>query len=140
LYIAHGISAFVPLVDPQGYLGKLRQANPWTAEYMTGDSGSQFVRREVRPSLVLHAFRTTLEILLDTPIGGRFESLMRRWQQRRIEREPATHAPGGRVVADDRELEFHPRSFEAVVLARYNALLMRHGLGEFAERDSGLTV
>ena len=119
LYTARGIASLLPLLDPHGYLGKLRQANPWTTEYVTGDSGSQFVRRQVRPSLVLNTIRTTLEMLLETPIGGRCEALARRWQQRRIEREPATHASGGRVVADDRTLEFHPRSFEAVVLARY---------------------
>jgi hypothetical protein len=58
--------------------------------------------------------------------------------QRRIHREPATHEKGGRIVADDRELEFHPHSFEAVALSRYNAALTRLGLGQYAERDSGL--
>ncbi len=139
LYTAHGIASLVPVYDPQRMLGQFRAANEWITEYVSATSGGAFIGREVRESGILATARKMLEIMLDTPLGARIEHAARWWQQRRIAREPATSAPGGRVVADERELEFHPRSFEAVALARYNTLLTRAGLGSFAEHDSGLT-
>jgi len=138
LYVAQGIAALMPLIDPDGYLARLRTANGWISEYVRGDSGNEFSGRSIDSSRPLVALRRAIEIVLDTPVGERFERVMRTWQQRRIEHEPATHAPGGRVIADDRILEFHPRSFEAVALARYNSALTTRGMGNFTERDSGL--
>jgi len=58
---------------------------------------------------------------------------------RRIEADPATHAAGGRVVADEQELEFHPRSQEVSVLDAYNRTAAQL-LGDIPrEADSGLT-
>jgi hypothetical protein len=92
----------------------------------------------VTRSRLLNAVRRTLEIILNTFAGGAIERVLKVWMQGRINRNPVTRAQGGRIIADDRELEFHPHSFEAVALARYNATLARLGLGQYSERDSGL--
>jgi hypothetical protein len=134
LYTAHGLALLVPVYDPQKYLQRLWQANQWIGDYLPMPSEAEYVRRSVRPSRVLASIKWIGEFAL-----AWLETPLRRWQQARIAREPATHQRAGRVVANDRELEFHPRSFEAVALARYNAVLERHGLGQYAERDSGLT-
>ena len=138
LYVAQGIASMLPLYDPEEFLGRIRTSNEWTGEYVHGSSGALFVRREVIDSRLLAAVRYAIETLLASPVGERIEHLARSWQQRRIAREPATHAPGGRVIADDRELEFHPRSFEAVAMSRYNTTLTRLNLGQYHESDSGL--
>lgn len=60
-------------------------------------------------------------------------------QKRRIEKDPRTKKAGGRVVADDSRLEFHPDSPEAEILAKYNKKMAELGFPELAdEKDSGL--
>ena len=138
LFIAHALSWMMPIHDPDRYLHRLRQANQWTADYVSGDSGSQFVHREVPYSRSLNMIRRGIELPLNTILGSWLERGLRHWQQRRIENEPATHERGGRVVADDREIEFHPRSAERGVLERYHAALAGMGVRRI-EPDSGLT-
>lgn len=139
MFTAHATAWLVPVFDTQGFLQKLRQANQWICDYTMLAGDVLFVRRSVSYSRVLNGVRRLLEIFLNTPAGSVIERGLRSWMQRRINREPATTARGGRIVADDRELEFHPHSFEVVALARYNATLTRLGLGRYLEHDSGLT-
>jgi hypothetical protein len=138
LFTAHAICWLVPLHDPYGYLGRLRQANTWIHDFVPGDSGTLFVRRQMPRSRLLGAMHRMAEAILNTMPGDWLERGLRRWQRGRIMHEPITHERGGRVIADDRELEFHPHSAERLVLDRYNAALA--GLGvKRRETDSGLT-
>ena len=139
LYTAHGLATLVPIMDTSRTLERLWQANDWMGQYVPLPTSAEFVRRRVTPSRFLMTVQRTLEVILDATLGDTLERGVRRWMQRRIAATPATHEHGGRVSADDQELEFHPRSFEAVALVRYNATLERLGLGRFAESDSGLT-
>jgi predicted nucleotidyltransferase len=139
IFVAHALAELVPMHDPRGLLSRLWQANHWIADHRPIPNGTVFVRRSFQRSRVLGALQWSIEFVLNTFVGTLVERALKRWMQKRIAREPATHASGGRVVADDRELEFHPASFEAVILARYNAALGRIGLGQCAQRDSGLT-
>lgn len=139
MYVAHGLAALVPVYDPSFYIQRLWQANQWIGDYVSHSAGAAYARRTLRPSRVLGLVRICGEAILRTPLGWVLERSMSAWQRRRIAREPATYAVGGRVVANEREIEFHPRSFETVALARYNAVLERFGMGQYAERDSGLT-
>ena len=135
LYVAHGLAALVPVMD-RGYTRRLAQANEWVQDFLPPLADTEYVRRSVRPSRILSVVRGILEVVLNAwP-----ERLLRAWQQRRIARTPATHEKGGRIIADDRELEFHPRSFETTALARYHEALIHAGLGNYREHDSGLTT
>jgi hypothetical protein len=138
LFTAHALAWLVPMYDPWAYMPRLRQANGWVGDFVAQPGGEQFVRRSLKRSRFLDAIRWCGEAMLNTPVGTLFEAVVRRRMQTRIEAEPVTHEAGGRIVADEREIEFHPRSFEAVALARYNASLTRFGMGQYAERDSGL--
>lgn len=138
LFTAHALAWLVPMYDPWGYAGRLRQANAWVGDFVSTPAGEVFVRRSLAHSRTLNAIRRAKEFVLDTALGSVVERTLRWWMRKRIEDEPATHASGGRIVADNRELEFHPRSFEAVALARYNASLSQLGMGQYAEHDSGL--
>ena len=109
------------------------------SDFVPIPTSSEYVRRSVVPSSALWVIRAFKELLLTGVPGNILERILRLWQRRRIRRTPATHERGGRVTANDRELEFHPHSFEAVAVARYNAALERFGLGAYPERDSGLT-
>jgi hypothetical protein len=140
LFMAHAMAWLIPLYDPFRYVPRLRQANQWVSDYVADGGGELFVRRAIATSNMLQAVRRCAEAILATPLGDGIEALLRRWMQSRIAAEPATHQAGGRVVADRRTLEFHPRSFEATALARYNISLGRSGLGAYTERDSGLKM
>ncbi|MCC6405305.1 MAG: hypothetical protein IT405_02885 [Candidatus Yanofskybacteria bacterium] len=139
IFVAHALAWLVPVYDPEGYTPRLWQANQWTGDFVAHSGGSLFERRSVRRSRMLGAVRRLVELALSTIVGDALEYVLRRWQQGRIRRDPATRAAGGRVVADDRELEFHPRSFEVTALARYRVALARVGMERYAEHDSGLT-
>lgn len=139
IFTAHTLAWLVPMWDPNGYGARIRQANLWMNEWTLQTGDTHFVRRSVKRSRVLGAVQVCAELVLNTFIGSLLERILRRWMQGRIARDPITRTRGGRVIADDRELEFHPHSFETTVLERYNAALVRLGLGQYRERDSGLT-
>ena len=140
IFTAHAMAWLIPIYNTHNALRKLWQANQWICDYSAQTGDTEFVRRSVKYSRILNAIRRTLEIILKTFAGAAIERVLRAWMQQRINRNPVTRERGGRIVADDRELEFHPHSFEAVALARYTATLTRLGLGRYSEHDSGLTI
>ncbi len=139
IFTAHALAELIPMWDPYEYSKKLREANRWISDWVSLFGDKKLVRRAVKRSRILGAMRKCAEFILNTFIGWLAEKALSRWMKKRIAREPITHEHGGRIVADERELEFHPHSFEAVVLSRYNAALTRLGLGQYIEHDSGLT-
>lgn len=139
LFTAHALSWLVPFYDPHGYAKRLRQANLWISDYVTSTGSDAFIRRTLVRSRLLSVVRRCIEMTLNTFVGSMVERIVRRWMRARVAADPATAARGGRIVADEYELEFHPRSFELVALRRYNAALAQFGMGQYAERDSGLT-
>ena len=73
----------------------------------------------------------------DKKVGDGVEFILKKIQARRIN----PYQPGGRVVFDDRQLEFHPDSPEKWILEKYNQKMKELGLAELGqERDSGLTI
>ncbi len=138
IFTAHVIAWLVPMYDPWRYAARLRDANRWTGEYVADSSTTVFNRRSVKHSSLLHGIRRSLELVIGTWIGALIERILRFWMQQRINNDPSTSAMGGRIVATDRELEFHPRSFEGVALRRFNSTLRGLGLGAYAQHDSGL--
>ncbi len=132
VFMAHALAGLIPIHDPQGYLMRLWQANHWIDAVIPCLAGRQahahdatWVRHTVQPSRILNAVRSIAEVILGTYIGFPVEWGLRTWMQRRITRTPATHEPGGRVVADMRELEFHPHSCEGAVMVRYQSAVDR---------------
>lgn len=121
LYVAHTIALLVPIADPRGYAGRLRDANRWMGDFIVGHGESEYIRRSVKPSLMRTAIRRFGEGALGSPLGTMLEWIARQWQQRRILSDPATHRAGARILADDKELELHPRPFEPIALARFTA-------------------
>lgn len=82
-----------------------------------------------------------LEFVLNSRFGDRVENWAKKYQQKRIKENPATYESGGRVVFTDNELEFHPRSFEAFAIDRYNRGLKQLGITPLIEeKDSGLNI
>ncbi|PIR41725.1 MAG: hypothetical protein COV30_02245 [Candidatus Yanofskybacteria bacterium CG10_big_fil_rev_8_21_14_0_10_37_15] len=115
-------------------------SNLWLNKYVYNFRPEKmFVRRSVRPSLVLRLVAAFGEFVLNNKFGDFLEKILKKYQHRRIKLNPVTYEKGGRIVFNDDELEFHPRSFEAKALTRYNEFLKRFRiLFSEEEKDSGL--
>ena len=100
-----------------------------------------FVGRDVKPPDVLVILAQILEFIFDSFLGNIAERVLKYFQQKRIKRDPVIHEPGGRIIFTDQELEFHPHSFESIVIEKYKANLKRFGIVPYIdEEDSGLTT
>jgi len=87
----------------------------------------------------LNKARRYKEMILDTSVGDWLEKKLRKKQEQRIKKDPMTLKPGGRVVFNDNQLEFHPDSPEKGVLEKYNKKLEEIGLAALGhQKDSGL--
>lgn len=116
-------------------------ANFWLNDYAYNFKiQKDFSRRSVKAPVIFRSVARISESLLSSYPGNILENFLKRFQQKRIRINPATYEPGGRVVFNERELEFHPRSFEKAVIERYNHGLERLGIRPYLrEVDSGLT-
>jgi len=100
---------------------------------------NNFVDRNVKPPDTFVILAKTLEFIFDSFFGNTTERVLKYFQQRRIKSDPVIYEPGGRIVFTDQELEFHPHSFERIVIEKYRAGLKRFGIvPHIDEEDSGL--
>lgn len=139
LYNAQTYARLVPVYISADLDKKFFDANAWIENFILHSEPYQIVRhRTIQPNGFLRAAVRLAEWILDHSIGDFLEHRAKRYQQRRIANNPATHAAGGRVVYTDSELEFHPRSFERTVLDHYNRALRELSVSHISEPDSGL--
>lgn len=129
-----------PVLIDQKVLNDFYASNVWLNKYVYSfRPPGEFVGRSVATNHILRVAARLGEIILNTRLGDWIEKKARNYQQKRIKNNPATYEAGGRVVFNDTELEFHPRSFEAVVIKKYNQGLRKLGIIPFIEeKDSGL--
>ena len=138
LYNAQTYAHLVPLAVSPALAGKFFAENLWINKYVYNFTPhQQTIRRTVLPSGFLKGIAQLIEIILNLA-GDKFENWARHYQQKRIISNPATHAAGGRVVYTNTELEFHPHSFEQVILDHYNVTTRKLGVTMTSEPDSGL--
>lgn len=139
IYNAQTYAHLVPMMVCSSLAGKFFADNLWINKFVYNFTPhQQTIRRTVRPSKFLKNIARVIEFIFQREIGNIFERWARRYQQDRISDNPATHAPGGRVVYTGTELEFHPHSFERVVIDHYNAVTRKLGVSMNPEPDSGL--
>lgn len=146
LYNAHTYINLIPLVNEQHVFERFFKENIWIQDYFSnplilGESVDYTYSFPVNKFLerCMHIKRPALEWLLQGFVGNLFERLAKRIQLYFIQRNPLTPRRGGRITAQDFQLEFHPQSKENIVLTRYNKKLKELGLEAFyPEKDSGL--
>ncbi|MBI2068518.1 MAG: hypothetical protein HYT67_00190 [Candidatus Yanofskybacteria bacterium] len=115
-------------------------SNIWLNKYVYNfKPANMFVRRSVKPSVFLRSAAVLGEFFLNNKLGDLLEGFLKKYQQRRIRSNPVTYEKGGRVVFNGGELEFHPHSFERIVVDRYNVGLIKLGIPGIVEKDSGLS-
>lgn len=138
LYIAQTLANMKPVVVYDGVLEKFIASNRWVGSYCF-NFRPVTLYRSVKTGKVLLALARAGEVVLNGFLGDLLEKTLRAFQQKRIKNNPATRESGGRIIFNDNELEFHPRSFERVVIDNYNNGLKRFGVPGMIESDSGLT-
>jgi len=142
LYNAQTYAHLVPLWQKRGLYPKFQKANNWISQRLNNYPVSQKgYLNIVNDNRLLELVRKSRELILDNQLGDGIESLLKRFQTKRIKKDPLTLKSGGRVSFDDSQLEFHPDSPEKEILKKYNQKMRELGLEELAnERDSGLTI
>ena len=115
-------------------------SNLWINKYVYNfRPANMFVRRSVKPSIVLRSAAVLGEFFLNNKLGDLLEGFLKKYQHHRIRSNPVTYEKGGRIVFNDGELEFHPHSFEDKAIDRYNRALKGFGIVPLQEeKDSGL--
>ncbi|MEA2113657.1 MAG: hypothetical protein U9P63_03330, partial [Patescibacteria group bacterium] len=121
---------------------RFQRANLWLRSYLSSYPLAQKgYLRGIKTNKLLSFFRKMAELILDNRIGTALELLLKGFQERRIKKDPLTGQKDGRVIFNDRQLEFHPVSPEKFILERYNKKMRQLGLGELGkEKDSGLFI
>lgn len=137
LYIAQYLINIRPVLVPDDILTKFVLSNSWINIYCLNFKNIDTYRNLKFNRLIIF-FAKTIELILNNFLGDLLENILRFFQQRRIKNNPITYESGGRIIYNKKELEFHPRSFEKVVIEKYNANLERFGISTNKEVDSGL--
>jgi hypothetical protein len=140
IYSAHNYANLVPIFGDNNLIEDFYDQNDWIKKYIWDFKKPDKLQRKVVIESKLFLFLAkTGELLLNNWIGDQIEKILRWYQQRRIKKNPATYEPGGRVIFNDQELEFHPRSFELKLLQYYNDYLKEIiALDIIPEKNSGL--
>jgi predicted nucleotidyltransferase len=140
LFNAQTYVSLKPIMVKENIFDEFYSKNIWLNKYVYSFKPSyNFVRTKIGINKFLLFLAKSFEFLLDNLIGNHIENILRRYQHWRIKNNPATYGPKGRVVFGDRELEFHPRSFEAKVIKEFNSRLINLGIYvPNQEVDSGL--
>ena len=127
-----------PVIFRGGILDWFTASNKWVNSYCYNFKQIGEYRSAKRGRFLLLLAKLG-EIILSNPAGDFVEKVLKNIQQRRIKKNPATYESGGRIIFTDNELEFHPRSFEKVVISKYNNGLEKIGIVPCSkETDSGL--
>lgn len=139
LYVAQSLVNMKPVIVSDGVIIKgFTASNRWVNSYCY-NFRQVSVYRGIRSNNVMLALAGIGEFVLNNIFGDLLEKILRTLQQKRIKNNPATYESGGRIIFTDKELEFHPRSFERVVIDGYNNGLKKFGILNVIESDSGLT-
>jgi len=128
LYEAQAYARFLPVLENEvGFYRKFCAANAWMGDWLVYwpekfadcEAGDVAGQKKVKVSRLLDFKRRSLEIMLGGKMGDLLEKTLKKIQLRHIERHPLKDKIGGRIVASDGELEFHPELHSRKILEEY---------------------
>jgi predicted nucleotidyltransferase len=140
IYNAQTYSNLVPIyARDKKLIEEFKKANSWVLDYVRGWGNIDSENKILKPGFFVLLAKIK-EKSLNNKLGDLLEKLARSFQFKRIASNPLTKQSGGRVVFNDRQLEFHPSSIEEDIIQKYNQHVTELGLAEFAhEKNSGLS-
>lgn len=118
IFTAHVYAHLEPLYlrNPK-VLQEFEKKNEWVANYL--DSSSFPHNNLVKNYSLLQFSKKCWEWIFNSRFGDLLESAVRKYQVKRIEQNPLTRDPQGRIEYNDQRLEFHPYSIENSILDKY---------------------
>ena len=124
----------------RGYFQKFQESNSWVKNYLVFWLNAKARNlRMIKENKILVSFTKFSEAVLDNRVGNQIENTLGKWQKKRIKADPLFEKPGGRITADENQLEFHPESHEVRIVKNFNQKMRDLGLSELAnQKDSGL--
>ena len=141
IFNAQTYASLKPAMIAPGLIDNFYHANLWLNNYVYNfRPEKEFIRRSVTVPFIFKFIAESVESVLSLlKLDRRIETILRHFQQERIKKDPVTYSSGGRVIFTEQELEFHPYSFERIVINEYNRGVMRLGIVPYIkETDSGL--
>lgn len=139
IYNASTYISLVPLWERGASWEKFREANLWIKEFVSGADLPPPSFRKMEISFLARVVSGFWEATFGGRAGDVLEKLLKKVQLAKISRDPRTGEAGGRVIASDKCLAFHPSSPEPVVIAGFNKRMKELGFPELGnEKDSGL--
>lgn len=126
------------LENEQGIYNRFQFENRWITDYLTSyDLQKLDNQRKIKNNSFLGFIAKAKESVLNTFIGSVLEKILGFFQKYHIKHHPLKNEKGGRILADDNQLEFHPLSPETKILDKYNNTMLSLNL-MIREQDSGL--
>jgi len=141
LYNAQTYAHLMPILEiEKGLYRKFQRANQWIGSYLAFyPKEEKGYCKTIKLNSLFTFTRKLREFFLNGRVGNSLESILKRFQEKRIKKDPLTYRSGGRVVFDDNQLEFHPDSPEKEILKKYNWKMKEMGFVE-TEENSGLNT
>ena len=117
---------------------KFQQGNSWIDDYLAFYNLQKMDnQRKIKINPLLRFVAKIQELILGTFIGLILEKILEFFQKRHIKIHSLKNQKGGRITANNEQLEFHPDSPEGLIIDKYNKSMLRLGF-EIQEKDSGL--
>ena len=140
IYTANVISNLVPILGSEKDINDFYDSNYWIKEYVLDNKNlNKDNLRTINERKIFVSIKRIKESILSNGFGDLIEKILKSIQLNKIKKNKETYELGGRVVATDKQLEFHPRSAEAKIIRQFNEKTKKLGLTEFInQKDSGL--
>lgn len=117
---------------------KFQQENFWINDYLAFYNLQKIDnQRKIKINPLLRFIAKVQELILSTFIGLISEKILEFFQKEHIKFHPLKNQKGGRITANNNQLEFHPDSPEGLIIDKYNQSMLGLGFG-IQEKDSGL--
>lgn len=121
MYSARIYLHLLPLyLENEKILEDFKNANSWMSSFTRSwPSEKNYL---LKTGWLSKLTKWSAEKVLRTKFGDIVEKTVRKYQVSRIERNPKTREPNGRIKYGDRSMEFHPDSIESAVLKKFDHL------------------
>jgi len=131
----------IPVLETKsGTYNKFQKANSWIKLFLVFYPKTKIKNSKyLKTNSLLKSIAKFGETCLNNKIGDFIESLFKKLEKRLVKKNPLTYKKGGRVIVNDKQLEFHPNAREREVLDKYNGIMVELGISKLGqEKDSGL--
>lgn len=138
LYNAQTYAHLIPVLEiEKGIYKKFQQANQWIENYLANGFEQQADNQKlIRERKFLRKTARFKESILNTFIGDILEKIFKLIQIVSIKYHSKKDKGGGRVIADDFQLEFHPGSPESKIIDNYNMVMLKLNFKTKPEKTS----